>query len=127
MDQIYPQLAALAQKYGAQKLVLFGSRARGDHGPTSDIDLAVYGMPEARRSLFWWEAEELPTLLKFDLVHVTPDLDPALLDNIQRDGVTLYEQNHELSAGPGTPPGGGGDVSEPAGQQPVSGRPDPAL
>ena len=117
MDQrLYTQLSALAEKHGAHKLLLFGSRARGDHRPTSDIDLAIYGMPAEQRSLFWWEAEELPTLLKFDLVHVTPGLDPALLDNIQRDGVTLYEQDDELSAGTGTPSGGGGDVPGPAGQ-----------
>ena len=45
MKELYTQLAALAQQYGAKRLVLFGSRARGDHHERSDIDLAVYGMP----------------------------------------------------------------------------------
>ena len=49
---LYHQLADLAAKYGAQKLVLFGSRARGDNTPRSDIDLAVYGMPKQNQSLF---------------------------------------------------------------------------
>lgn len=45
MEELYNQLATLARRYGAKRLVLFGSRARGDNRPNSDIDLAVYGMP----------------------------------------------------------------------------------
>jgi len=35
---------ALRQRYGArvERVVLFGSRARGDHGPESDYDVAVF-------------------------------------------------------------------------------------
>lgn len=90
MEPIYQQLADLAQQYGAHRLVLFGSRARGDNHPRSDIDLAVYGMPEANRASFWLEAEELPTLLKLDIVHISPGLDAKFLQNIEKDGVTLY-------------------------------------
>lgn len=90
MQEIYTQLAALARKNGAQRLVLFGSRARGDHRYNSDIDLAVYGMPQANRARFWLDAEELPTLLKLDIVHIEPGMNPAFLENIERDGVTLY-------------------------------------
>lgn len=89
---IAAQLADLARQYGAQRLVLFGSRARGDHKERSDIDLAVYGMPDHNRSLFWLDAEELPTLLKFDIVHIMPGMDPKFLNNIEKDGVTLYAQ-----------------------------------
>ena len=90
MEHIYRQLAALARRHSARRLVLFGSRARGDNHPRSDIDLAVYDMPQAERGAFWLEAEELPTLLKLDIVHVSPDMDPAFLKNIEKDGVTLY-------------------------------------
>lgn len=90
MEQIYSQLVALARRHGAEKLVLFGSRARGDHKPRSDIDLAVYGMPEKERGTFWVEAEDLPTLLKLDIVHISPKMNPVFLQNIEKDGVTLY-------------------------------------
>ena len=30
MDELYLRLAALARRFGAKRLVLFGSRARGD-------------------------------------------------------------------------------------------------
>ncbi len=89
-DDLLARLTTLAEKHGARKLVLFGSRARGDHGPRSDIDLAVYDMPERSRGAFWLEAEELPTLLKLDVVHISPDMNPVFLRNIEKDGVTLY-------------------------------------
>lgn len=90
MDKLYNQLAALAHRYGARRLVLFGSRARGDNRYNSDIDLAVYGMPESRRAEFWLDCEELPTLLKFDIVHIKEGMNPAFLANIEREGVTIY-------------------------------------
>lgn len=93
MDQLYHQLAALAARYGAQRLVLFGSRARGDFRYNSDLDLAVYGMPEANRSAFWLDAEELPTLLKLDIVHMEPGMDAKFIANIERDGVNLYAKD----------------------------------
>ena len=90
MEQLYHQLAVLAHRYGAQRLVLFGSRARGDNRYNSDIDLAVYGMPQENQGPFWMDCEELPTLLKFDIVHVHDGMSPAFLQNIEKDGVTLY-------------------------------------
>lgn len=36
MEELYTQFAMLAQRYGARRLVLFGSRARGDHHERSD-------------------------------------------------------------------------------------------
>lgn len=86
MEQIYRQLGELARRHGARKLVLFGSRARGDFHERSDIDLAVYGMPPENQTSFWLDAEELPTLLKLDIVHVAPEF----LSNIEKDGVILY-------------------------------------
>lgn len=98
MEQLYSQLAALARRYGAKRLVLFGSRARGDNRNNSDIDLVVYGMPEDSRAAFWMECEELPTLLKFDIVHIAADMNPAFLANIEKDGVELMDKLHEKYA-----------------------------
>lgn len=95
MEPLYQQLALLAQRHQARRLVLFGSRARGDHCARSDIDLAVYDMPVSERGTFWMEAEELPTLLKLDIVHISPEMNPAFLKNIEKDGVTLYAAKDE--------------------------------
>ena len=90
MEELYKQLAALARQHGARRLVLFGSRARGDNRYNSDVDLAVYGMPESNRANFWMDCEDLPTLLKFDIVHITDGMTPAFIENIKKDGVALY-------------------------------------
>lgn len=95
MQQLYAQLGALAKKYSARRLVLFGSRARGDARCNSDIDLAVYGMPEQNRPRFWLACEDLPTLLKLDITHISDQTDPKFLANVEKDGVTLMGEFNE--------------------------------
>ena len=92
MEKLYALIAALGEKYNAEKILLFGSRARGDNRERSDIDLAIYGMPEENRARFWSDIDDLPTLLKFDLVHVTELTNAELVKNIEKDGVVLYEK-----------------------------------
>ena len=41
--RIFDALRELASSYEAERIVLFGSRARRTHGEKSDIDLAVFG------------------------------------------------------------------------------------
>jgi hypothetical protein len=89
-EKIFAQLRDLARIYGAEKLVLFGSRARRTHGERSDIDLAVYGCPHFCDFSFAVD-EEVDTLLSFDLVHMDETVSPALAAEIERDGVILYE------------------------------------
>lgn len=89
-DELVRQIIDAAAQAGAQKLVLFGSRARGDNRPASDIDLAVYGVENElplRAAL-----DELPTLLKIDVVPVRKETDKLLLAEIERDGVLLMEK-----------------------------------
>lgn len=93
MEQIFHLIALLGEKYHADKIILFGSRARGDHKERSDIDLAVYGIPENEQSAFWSDIGDLPTLLEFDLIHITEDTNSELLENIEKDGVVLYEKS----------------------------------
>ena len=91
VEKTYQQAVRLARQYGANRVVLFGSRARGDHRPQSDVDLAIWGMPQEQQAAFWAAMEELDTLLQFDLVHIGKDTSPALLENIKKDGVILMD------------------------------------
>lgn len=45
IDRVYRQIAQIAEREGAQRVILFGSRARGTNLPKSDIDIAVEGCP----------------------------------------------------------------------------------
>ena len=82
--------------------MLFGSRARGDNHDRSDIDLAVFGMPEINKSGFWSDIEDLPTLLKFDIVHLDHKTDKLLMDNIIKYGIIIYEKSDNFSHPPQT-------------------------
>lgn len=88
-NDLYLQLAALGRKFGAARIVLFGSRARGDHRERSDVDLAVYGLPQSAWSAFEDAVDALPTLLTFDLVDMTQPISEELRANIERDGIDL--------------------------------------
>lgn len=89
-DTLSGQLRDLAQRSGALRLELFGSRARGDNRERSDVDLAVWGLEGQGFGRLLLALEELPTLLEFDLVCVDSSTDPALLERIEKEGVTLY-------------------------------------
>ena len=66
------QAIASAGQRHAQRVVLYGSRARGNHHPESDIDIAFFGSNEG---FFRFETcmEQLPTLLEYDLslIHIS--------------------------------------------------------
>mgnify|MGYP003606325312 FL=1 len=92
-DPVIRQVMQLAGNYGFRKIVLFGSRARGDHSSVSDYDFAFYGdnVSELDKSCFSVEVDDVSTLKKIDIVfidHLTP---AELLNNISSEGVILYE------------------------------------
>lgn len=74
----------------AQRVVLYGSRARGDHHPKSDMDIAFFG-DETGFFAFQDAMEQLPTLLEFDLVRVTEKTSAAFAENIRKDGIVLMD------------------------------------
>lgn len=90
-DSIRNEIAAIAQKYNVQKIVLFGSRARGDNQPRSDIDLAVYGCHDFVNFAFYID-EKVWTLLSFDIIDMDKrNISTELIKEIERDGVVIYE------------------------------------
>lgn len=88
--QVIEEICSLASKYHICKVILFGSRARGDFKRTSDIDLAVKGGDFERFALD--VSEETSTLLKFDIVDLDREVQQELLDSIKREGRLIYEK-----------------------------------
>ena len=89
-ERVIREIRELAEKYGVKKVILFGSRARGDYRERSDIDIAFTGGDGTRFSLD--VDEETYTLLMFDIVNLDRPVQPELLESIERDGITLYER-----------------------------------
>ena len=87
--EVIETLISTAYRYGVQRFILFGSRARGTYSRASDIDLAVYGGDVAG---FAAEVEEtVPTLLRFNVIDMDRSLSPGFREEIGK-GVVLYEK-----------------------------------
>ena len=90
--EVIEEIQKLAKKYGVAKVILFGSRARGDFKRTSDIDIAVTGGNFARFALD--VDEETSTLLEYNIVNLDGYVQDELLESIKNDGRILYEKNN---------------------------------
>ena len=88
--EVLEEIRALAKRHDIGKVILFGSRARGDFHRTSDIDLAVTGGEIARFALD--VDEETSTLLEYDIVNLDGAVRQELQENIEREGLILYEK-----------------------------------
>ena len=89
-DVVLEEIKVLAEKYDIEKLILFGSRARGDYHKASDIDLATIGGNHIRFSLD--VDEETSTLLKYDIVNLDGPVYEELRKSIEKEGVVIYEK-----------------------------------
>ena len=100
MDKTIEQVKQLAHRCGVPKLILFGSRARGDHHARSDYDFAVWGCTAQQRAQFSDAVEnDLDSLYSVDLVFVSEHTDAALLTmtNIQQTKITEILNNIAMS------------------------------
>ena len=94
LRQLAPQLSIIARKYGITKIYVFGSVARGDSKPQSDVDFLVE--MEAGASLFGvagfgYETEKLLGV-SVDVVpsSVLPQVrDRDFVVSIQKEAVSL--------------------------------------
>lgn len=73
------------------KVILFGSRARGDNELKSDIDLAIYS--QRNISEFIEDIEmNTRTLLEYDYSHMNYIKDDFFKEQVKNDGVVIYEK-----------------------------------
>lgn len=91
IGEIKAIVSHLAKQYGAERIYLFGSYARGDMTSNSDIDLridkgSIRGFQLGGLLLDLEDSLGVPV----DLVP-TSSLDQRFLDSIRKDEVLLYE------------------------------------
>lgn len=94
IDQVVEQIV---EKFEPQKIILFGSYARGNPRPESDVDLLVV-MDVPKKSLD--VRRHLGVMFGLDLIVYTPkrlkervDMGDWFLRDILKDGKVLYESS----------------------------------
>jgi len=91
IEELKAIVAPVAERYGVDKVYLFGSVARGDHNEDSDYDFYI----EADKIRSILEITELRLDLrdaighKVDIVS-TKRLDPEFKENLMKDRVMIY-------------------------------------
>jgi uncharacterized protein len=76
------------------RAVLYGSRAKGNYRPGSDIDLTLIGDGITHQHLtrLAGQLDDLLLPYSFDLSIFHRIEDPAMIDHIQRIGIVFYER-----------------------------------
>ena len=72
------------------RIMLFGSRARGDYRSRSDFDLALFGRVDLGK--VHERLEEADTLLGIDVISFDEVDDERLKNKILEEGVVIYER-----------------------------------
>lgn len=94
-DKLRNELEVVFSRYKEiEKVLLFGSRARGDNKYNSDIDLCIFGEDVTHLILakINMDINELNTCLSFDILSINELSKKELIDNILREGVVIYDE-----------------------------------
>ena len=82
-QRVLEDITVFAQKYNVDKIILFGSRAKGTHRERSDIDIAVLG---GDFDGFYWDIKENAwTLLMFDIINLSERISDELQSEFIED------------------------------------------
>lgn len=88
--RVLNDISSFARKNGVEKVILFGSRARGDNFERSDVDIASKG---GNFDSFYFDVKEKThSLLMIDVVNLSSDISEELKNEIKKDGVVIYEK-----------------------------------
>jgi predicted nucleotidyltransferase len=91
-QEICKNVVSILERYGAKKIAIFGSYARDEAKPESDIDILVdFSERKSLLDLVGIEQELSDVLgLKADLV-TEKSISPYLIDKIKREMEVIYE------------------------------------
>ncbi len=98
-ERYIEQITRIFAVFPKVKIVyLYGSRARGDFRPDSDIDLAISApdMDFSEFLLLRSRLGDLPLIFKIDVVHFEKLTEDALKRNILKDAVAFYKKGEQI-------------------------------
>jgi len=94
-DEVVEAICKIFQDHPeVEKVILYGSRAKGNFKPASDIDLTLKGalLDLTILNHISWELDDLLLPYTFDLSIYNQISNPELLDHIQRVGIVFYSK-----------------------------------
>ncbi len=100
-DPVPEMVRIIVERYRPERVVLFGSRARGTAGPSSDVDLLVVAHVDGSKRRFAADIDEAlaPLRVPKDIVVATPDEVERSLDapdsicrSAVSEGTVVYER-----------------------------------
>jgi predicted nucleotidyltransferase len=98
-ESIIKEIIAAARKYKTvQRVVLFGSRARGDYRDTSDIDLGLYMDGEVPVG-HYLDLDEAAGIYKLDVADAGRPGNERLRQRITEQGVEIYRRKPKKGKG----------------------------
>ena len=83
-DEVIAEVVKLCKSFGANEVILYGSRAKGTARERSDIDIAVSGVNDF--DLLVEKIEDLPTLYSVDLLNMDTCRNELLMEDIRQYG-----------------------------------------
>ena len=93
-DLIKQIVATILIHVGAKKIIIYGSRARGNFRQTSDIDIAVESYKDSNNDVNILNEilnEEIPTLLKCEVINLNK-VGAKLRNEVLLEGIVIYEK-----------------------------------
>jgi len=96
-DDLDSIISILKSNEKVKSVILFGSRAKGNYDPGSDIDIALKGEQLNLDDLieFYVEMDKLLIPNKVDIVIFDRIEEKALIEHINRVGVVLYDKQSQ--------------------------------
>jgi len=92
LSEIEKTIKALLQKYNAEYALLFGSYARGDATPDSDLDVIIAGGKDFKRCHIFSLAEDLREITgrNADVFEISEvNVGTPLYDCVMREGIKI--------------------------------------
>ena len=93
-DELELLCSLFARQREIERVILYGSRARGTHKPFSDVDITLLGVGLTRSHLSRLMAviDESSLPYFFDISLFAKLTNPDLIEQIEQTGVVLYQR-----------------------------------
>ncbi len=96
-DPVIEIIRDIASKFNIEKVILFGSRARGDDASTSDYDIGIVSdkLTDLDKARIYDRIEEINTLKKIDPVFLEDREKDPFYKTIKNEGKVIYEKTKQ--------------------------------